>query len=126
MKHLLAAIIILFTITAGSFFCVKYTEKIASDLLGTLDACEASVASQSWERAFDRIITTNSLWEKYKPFLAFYQHHNDLDAISDLLTEVTAIVSVKDESLFKIENKRLTALVEDMCNMDTLTFENLF
>lgn len=126
MKHLIAAIIILITITAGSIFCIKYTEKIASELLNTLDACETSVASLNWERALDGIYITNALWEKYKPFLAFYQHHNDLDTISDLLTEVTAIISTRDEKLFKIENKRLTALVEDMSDMDALTFENLF
>ncbi len=126
MKHLTAAIIILFLIIAGTCLCLKHTNIIANEMISSLNICENAFNSENWLAAKESIKTTIGLWNKNQRFLSFYLHHKELDEINDLLTKVEVIITEKDTKMFRIENKRLMALVEDMRNTDKLTFENLF
>lgn len=126
MKHLTAAVIILLLIISGSYLCIAHTNTVATKIISSLDMCEKAVTSENWIKAKENSQKAISIWDKNKRFFSFYLHHDDLDKITDLLIEVSEIISEKDKEMFKIENKRLKALVDDIRNMDTLTFENLF
>lgn len=95
-------------------------------MLDTLDMCEEAVTNNNWELAQEHIHFTNALWHKHRPILAVFLMHSDLNQITDLLTKTTAIVAVRDRDQFFIENRCLSALVDEISNMDSLTFENLF
>ena len=126
MKHVITAIVILAMISVGSVFCIYYTQTVSEQLLDTLDLCEESVAKDDWSAAQENIYLTGALWEEHRPRLASFLLHSDLNSISDLLIEVTALVSLQDKDGFFIANRRLAALVDEISRMDSLTFENLF
>ena len=126
MKHLIAAIVFLAAISLGAWFCTSYTNTVSETLLDSLDICEKSVHNEEWTTALDDIHLTTALWDEYKPRLAVFLYHDILDDINDRLYTVSACVTTKDKTGFIIENKRLTALVDEIGKMDNLTFENLF
>lgn len=126
MKHVIIAFIILALVTAGALLCIQYTKVVSEQLLDTLDLCEESVARGDWEAAQENIYLTGALWEKHRPRLASFLMHNDLNDISDLLIQVTALVALRDQDRFFIENRRLSAMVDEISRMNSLTFENLF
>lgn len=126
MKHVITAATILALIAVGSVFCIQYTQTVSEQLLDTLDLCEESVTKGDWAAAQENIYLTGALWEKHRPRLASFLLHSDLNSISDLLIEVTALVTLQDQERFFVENRRLSALVDEISRMDSLTFENLF
>ena len=126
MKHMTIAVVILTIIATGSIFCVNYTQKISEQLLDTLDICEEAVDHGNWDAAQKNIYLTGSLWEKYRPRLAIFLMHSDLNEISDALIQVTAWITLQDKTQFFAETRRLTALVDEISKLDSVTFENIF
>lgn len=126
MKHLVTALVILALIAAGAVLCIQYTRCVSEELLDTLDFCEDAVMRGDWRAAQENIALTSALWEKHRPRLAAFLLHSDLNRITDLLIETSAQVELKNRAAFLAQNRRLSALVDEISRMDALTFENLF
>ena len=126
MKQNITAAVILTLIIIGSFVSVKYTEKVSQNLTYMLNACEDSVLSESWESASHNISQCSKLWDKYKPALSALLTHRELSEISDLIINLTSLVTLRDKTAYITENKRLAALVKKISLQDIITFENLF
>ncbi len=126
MKQNITAIVILTLILTGSFFSINYTKNISEKLLDTLDMCEIEVTRGNWKTALGHISLTSTLWNKYRPRLALFLMHRDLNEISDLIVRVNSLILINDKNGYITENKRLATLVENIGKGDILTFDNLF
>ena len=126
MKQNITAVIICALILTGSYFSMHYTKNISEKILKTLSACEEEVVHENWDEALSRMTISHGLWRKYRPRLALFLPHRNLDEISDLIVKVTSLIHQHEKNAFITENKRLAALVKDIGKSDTLTFANLF
>ncbi|MBR5479538.1 MAG: DUF4363 family protein [Clostridia bacterium] len=126
MKQNITALIIFALIISGAVFSLNYTNQVSREITDTLKLCEDYVMQNNWSSATMHISNTKNLWDKYHPRLAVLLSHRELNEISDLIVTVTSLVFLNDKNTFITENKRLTALVENLNKGDSLTFENLF
>lgn len=126
MKQNITALIIFALIISGAIFSLNYTNKVSQEITKTLKLCETDVIQNEWQSATKHISAAKELWDKYHPHLAVLLTHRELNEISDLIVKVTSLVYLNNKNSFITENKRLTALVENLNKGDKLTFENLF
>lgn len=125
MKVTLASVLIFVCIITLSYFTRAYTEKISDKLTESIEQCKEHVDMNNWKGAESSAKKAREIFAKNSHTLESYLLHEDIERLSDILTNIEIAVKTKDKtaSLSNIEifKRRLLELVES----DTITLNNI-
>ncbi len=107
------------------FLTIKTTDKITSDLSTLAEECEVHINAGEWGKANDCIKKAREVFVKKTYVLESYLLHEDIERLSDTLTNIEAAVEIREKrqaiSAIRIFTRRLFELSES----DKLTVNNI-
>ena len=125
MKETIAGASLFLFIISLALITNLTTEKITNELAEYCSGCEADIESGSWDAAYIKIKEARENFIKNSHTLESYLLHEDIERLSDILTNIEIAVEIKDKnesfSNIKIFKRRLSELSES----DKLTLNNI-
>ena len=125
MKEVICGTSLFLVIITLSIITNIHTDKVTATLADYSLGCEAEIESENWDAANDKIKKARENFVKNSHALESYLIHEDIERLSDILTNIEIAVESKDKtesfSNIKIFIRRLSELSES----DKLTFNNI-
>ncbi len=125
MKGIISGLSLFILIIALSVITNFHTDKVAEDINNCFIGCEDNILLGNWGLAEEKIKTAREVFVKKSHAHESYLIHEDIERLSDILTNIEIAVSLKDKnesfSNIKIFRRRLRELSES----DKLSFNNI-
>lgn len=125
MKETIVGISLFLAIITLAIITNITTDRITGELVDYSLGCEADIQSGNWDAAQTKIKEARENFVKNSHTLESYLIHEDIERLSDILTNIEIAVELKDKnesfSNIKIFIRRLSELSES----DKLTFNNI-
>ncbi len=125
MKETLISCSIFFFFAITCLISIKYTDKFCADISALTKECETKIKLSDWDGASEAIKKAREVFVKKTPVLESYLLHNDVECLSDILTDIEVSVELREKggaiSAIRIFARRLSELAES----DKLTINNI-
>lgn len=115
------SLLLLFLLVVGSFLNAEYLKSTASFIINELDTLPSDT-----NPLVDELTELRIFWEDRKKILKFTLPDSSLNAISLLFEE--AIIAVQNQNIedYKKTTARLRRAVENINQLEKITFSNIF
>jgi len=125
VKEVVSAGIILSLIISLSFFTNAYTDRNTAILMSFAEECESAVLSDDWETALESIKKARESFVKTSHALESYLLHEDIERLSDILTNIEISVEQNDKRAAIANVKIFTRRLHELSESDKLTLNNI-
>ena len=113
--------LLLFLLVVGSFLNAEYLKSTASFIINELDTLPSDT-----NPLVDELTELRIFWEDRKKILKFTLPDSSLNAISLLFEETIIAVQNKNVEEYKKATARLRRAVENINQLEKITFSNIF
>ena len=125
MKEVIASLSIFSVIISLSFVSSLYTDNIKENLTALTDSCEEYINAENWSEANLKIKEARECFIKNAHTLESFLLHDDIERLSDILTNIEIAVELKDQSQSVSNIKIFTRRLRELAESDDLTLNNI-
>lgn len=125
MKEVFAAFSIFLIIISASVISFFYTKNISEKLTELTLGCKEDIQSDNWDEANLKIKEARECFIKNAHTLESFLLHDDIERLSDILTNIEIAVELKDKSQSVSNIKIFTRRLHELAESDCLTLNNI-
>lgn len=125
MKEVIAASTIFLVIISFSVISSVYTDNIAEKLTDLTHNCEKDIREEKWVDAKLSIKEARECFVENSHALESFLLHDDIERLSDILTNIEISVELHDRSQSVSNIKIFTRRLHELAESDKLTLNNI-
>lgn len=125
MKEVIAASTIFLVIISLSVISSVYTDNIAEKLTDLTHNCEKDIQEEKWVDAKLSIKEARECFIENSHALESFLLHDDIERLSDILTNIEISVELRDRSQSLSNIKIFTRRLHELAESDKLTLNNI-
>ena len=125
MKEVFSACLIFLLIISLSVIGTVYTDNLADELSSLTLTCADNVKSENWDEAEGNIKKARECFSENSHALESFLLHDDIERLSDILTNVEISVEVREKAQSLSNIKIFTRRLYELAESDKLTFNNI-
>lgn len=126
MKSFAAAMVVLVGIVVGIVFYNVMLHDTVHDFEERITSIEACAAHNDWDGCQNSISGLLENWERVKPRLELFIHHNDIDEVNRLLYEIKGYCSFKNREDVLVKSGVLQVMIDRLWDNEQLVLKNIF
>ena len=125
MKETIAALSIFLVIISLSVVSAVYTDNVAEKLTDLTQGCEKDIKAENWDDADLKIKEARECFIENSHTLESFLLHDDIERLSDILTNIEISVELRDRSQSVSNIKIFTRRLHELAESDKLTLNNI-
>lgn len=126
MKSFIAAMLILVLIIVGTAMYIAMLNHSVERLEAHVTQIENDAADENWQSCQAALNDLFEEWNRLKPQLEFFMHHNEMDQIYQILYEVKGYADFRNREELLVKTGVLRILIEHLPENEQLTLKNIF
>ena len=126
MKAFIAAMLILALIVTGTAFYITMLNHSVERLDAHVTQIENFAADENWQACQSALNGLLDDWNRLKPQLEFFIHHNEMDQIYQLLYEVKGYATFQNREELLVKTGVLRIMIDHLPENEQLVLKNIF
>lgn len=125
MKHILIACLVFALCLAVGLFSLFYVRASGEETVTLLERSIRQAEEEQYTAAAESLRQAKQLWEGRETVLGIFLHHEEVDEILALFTQLEAFIKLEDLDDYLAACGELTARLEHVRRMELPTVENV-